>query len=105
MSKIKNTIKCLLGFFMLAFPVLVFAASEHPLVDILTNILTWLLKIFGSLGLIGFVVSGILYLTAAGSEDQIEKAKKSFTYSILGVLIGLMGVLLIKAIEARLSGQ
>ncbi|MFA6383237.1 MAG: hypothetical protein WCX17_02340 [Parcubacteria group bacterium] len=100
-----SRIKYLLGLIILIFPAVVLAATEHPLVDILTKILSWLLGIFGSLGLIGFVVSGILYLTAAGDQERIERAKKSFTYSILGVLIGLMGIIIIKVIEARLSGQ
>jgi hypothetical protein len=105
-DKIKKNIKSVIGLAILIIPSLVLAADaaeDHPLVHILTKILSWLLEIFGLLGLIGFAVSGILYLTAAGSEERIERAKKSFTYSILGVIIGLLGVLLIRAIEARLS--
>ncbi|MFA6184212.1 MAG: hypothetical protein WC682_03885 [Parcubacteria group bacterium] len=70
---------------------------------IVTNIMNWLLILLGAFGIIGFVVSGILYLTAAGRDDQMESAKKAMTWSIIGVIVGLIGLVIITAAEAMLG--
>jgi len=75
------------------------------IMGIISNILLWLLGIFGFIGVIGFVISGIMYLTAAGDDTKMESAKKAMTYSIIGVVVGLSGVVLIQAIDWALSGS
>ena len=77
-------------------------ASIH---DILYNILLWLLAIFGVIGVIGFVIAGIIYLTAAGDDSRIEKAKKAMEYSIIGIIVGLAGLVIIFAADYALNGQ
>ena len=52
---------------------------------------------------IGFVIAGILYLTAAGNESQAEKAKNAMTYSIIGVIVALVGYVIIQAVSAWLG--
>jgi len=70
---------------------------------IIKNILSWLLMIFGFLGLIGFVISGILYIASSGDETKAEKAKKAMTYSAIGIVVGLVGLVIIQAISIALN--
>jgi len=49
------------------------------------------------------VISGIMYLTAAGDEDQITKAKSAMKWSIVGVIVGLGGFVAIQAIDSWLD--
>jgi cytochrome bd-type quinol oxidase subunit 2 len=77
---------------------------DGGILDIVTNIMDWLLILLGIFGIIGFVVSGILYLTAAGNDDRMESAKKAMYWSILGVIVGIVGFVVIKAADAMLSG-
>lgn len=70
---------------------------------VLLNALNFLLQIFGLLAIIGIVISGLLYLTAAGNEKQIQKAKKAFYYSVTGIIIAMGGYVLIKTIGNLLS--
>ncbi|HLM84346.1 MAG TPA: pilin [Candidatus Bathyarchaeia archaeon] len=65
--------------------------------QIITNIVSWLLMIIGLVAIIGFVISGILYLTAAGDEDAQKRAKRAMIYSITGVLVGLAGLVVLYA--------
>ena len=84
------------------------AASElkgTSIYDIIAATLGWLLAILGFIAVMGFVISGILYLTAAGNETQIEKAKNAMTYSIIGVIVALMGYVIITAVSAWLGGS
>ena len=72
---------------------------------IIANFMKWLLLILGAIAVIGFVISGILYLTSAGDDDRIERAKKGMIYSILGVIVGLVGYVIVIAVTSFLGGQ
>lgn len=96
-----------------AVPMVVSAQFEAPtgtglpsgsVIGIITNGMNWLLIIVGILGVIGFVIAGIIYLTAAGDEGQIERGKHTMIYSIVGVIVALIGVVIIKAVQGMLGG-
>ena len=61
-----------------------------------------LLTVIGSVGVIAFVVSGIIYLTSAGSEDQAEQGRRSLFYAIMGLAVGLSAFIIIKTIDTLL---
>lgn len=69
---------------------------------ILTNILNWLLGIFGILALISFVISGIQYIISAGDEKNMQTAKRNMTYSTLGIIVALAGLVIVRAIDTAL---
>lgn len=64
----------------------------------------WLLGLFGFFGVIGFLVSGIMYLTSAGDETQQKKAKQQMYWSITGVIVGLIGYVILVAVDTLLRG-
>ena len=82
-----------------------FGLPNQSIFDIITNILAWLLAILGIVGVIGFLIAGILYLTSAGDKDQIDRAKRAMTYSIIGIIVGLSGVVAIRFAQSLLSAQ
>lgn len=61
--------------------------------------------IFTIFAMIAFVISGIQYLTSAGSTEQIEIAKRNAKYALLGVIVGLSGFVVFRAIISALSGS
>ena len=65
----------------------------------------WLLGILGFVAIIGFVISGIMFLISAGDEDRQKTAKKAMYYSITGVIVGLVGYVVLVAVEAMLQGS
>ncbi|HLB50556.1 MAG TPA: hypothetical protein VJL38_00045 [Patescibacteria group bacterium] len=73
--------------------------------DLLRNFMMWFLGIFGFVGIIGFLISGFQYLLAAGDESQLEKAKASMKWSLVGVVVGLAGFILIYAVDQFLRGS
>lgn len=72
---------------------------------VIANFTKWLLGIFGFIAIISFVITGIMYFLAAGDEAAQEKAKKQMTWSILGVVVGLIGVVIVFAVDALLNGS
>jgi len=118
MQKQKNKIAKIIGIISVGFfPALVMAQGQGwnksnydmtglpktPILNIITNLVSWLLMIIGLIAIIGFVISGILYLTAAGDEDQQERAKRAMYYSITGVIVGLAGLVVIYAVSNLLG--
>ena len=73
--------------------------------DIIGTIANWLVGMFAFFGLIGFMASGIMYLISTGNDDMITKAKKYMTYSIVGVIVGLSGYVIIQAASLMLSAS
>lgn len=69
------------------------------------QLMYWLFGILGFLAVIGFVISGILYLTAAGDEDQIDRAKKAMMYSIIGIIVAMLGLIIFAAVRNFFSGS
>lgn len=74
------------------------------LTGIVANFTNWLLGIFGFLAIISFLVSGMMYFFSAGDDTAQEKAKKQMTWSIMGVVIGLIGLVVIYAVDMFLRG-
>ena len=78
---------------------------QSSIFQIIQNIMLWLLGILGFVAVIGFVISGILYLVAAGDEDAQARAKRAMIYSITGVIVGLAGLVILYAAQRLLAGQ
>ncbi len=78
---------------------------QGSLYSIIGNIMNWLLGILGFIAIIGFVISGIMYLTAAGDEGQQKKAKQQMLWSITGVIVALIGWVVVLAVQNLLDGS
>lgn len=69
-------------------------ANAPTFTEIGGSIVNFMLRILGFVAIIGLVITAMLYFTAGGSEDRIRLAKKSFLYSIVGLLVA-MGAMII----------
>ncbi|MFZ5982346.1 MAG: hypothetical protein ACOYS2_02135 [Patescibacteria group bacterium] len=78
---------------------------EGSIFKIVENIMNWILALVGVLGVIGFAIAGVLYLTAAGNDSQIDKAKNAMLYSIIGVIVALVGLIALKAAKSMLGAE
>lgn len=73
--------------------------ANMSIFELISFFMNWLLGIVGVLAVIAFVISGILYLTAAGDEEQVEKAKGVMMYAIIGLVVALIGLIVVNAIS------
>jgi uncharacterized membrane protein len=112
-KKIKSVVYSVISAFLLLTPAFVGAQLKDPtgtglptssVTDIVTGIMNWLLGIVGVVGVIGFAIAGILYLTAAGDEERINKAKSAMLYSIIGVIVALAGLVALQFAKSMLGG-
>jgi hypothetical protein len=113
MNKIKKIFPAML---ILAVPFIANAQGWNPgalggfglpsgsIYYIIYNILYWILGIFGLLAVIGFVISGIMYIVSVGDDDTMKKAKSYMLYCIIGVVVALSGLVIVYAIDKALRG-
>lgn len=73
--------------------------------EIISNLMKWILALVGIIGVIGFAIAGIMYLTAAGDDDRISNAKKAMVMSIIGVIVALVGLVILQAVNTWLGGS
>lgn len=73
-------------------------ASALTLTQIAMNVLNFLLGSMGIVALVMMVIGGIMYLTSAGNEDAIDRGKKIFKYSLIGVLMAMISMVLVTQI-------
>ena len=78
--------------------------SEASVAQILTKVTSWLLGVLGFMALIAFVISGLQYLLASGSEEIIEVTKRNMTWSVVGIIVGSLRMIVIRMIERLLAG-
>lgn len=78
---------------------------DSDVITIVTNIMYWILGIFGFLAIIAFAISGIQYILSVGDEKSIDTAKRSMKWSIIGVVVALSGLVIIYAVDRMLRAN
>lgn len=78
--------------------------SCAPLTNVLFGLMQFLLTILTILGVIGFIISGMIYITAGGA-GKADLARHWLTYSIIGMVVGLSGYIIISTIANLLDGN
>lgn len=109
----------LLSFILITSPVLVFAfacppsqGTSQPIIGGITdftnpcsllklalNILAFLNTIGGVIVAIFIVIAGLRYMTAGGSPERIEGAKKALTAAVVGAVIIILAFVIIKVLN------
>ncbi len=63
------------------------ADATNDLPTIIGNLIAVLLSVLGIIFVVLVVYAGFLYLTAAGDDEKVKKAKKLLTQSVIGLVI------------------
>jgi len=61
--------------------------ATTPLQTIISKVINAVLGLLGVIFLVLIIYAGFLWMTAAGNDDQVTKAKNILTRSIIGVII------------------
>ncbi len=64
--------------------------DANNLVDLFDQIKTWFAEAIFILGIAVILYAAFLYMTSAGDDSRIEKAKKTFIYGIVGIIIAML---------------
>lgn len=82
---------------------------KTDLMDVIGNVIQWVLGFLGLIATIFIIVGGFQWMTSAGDEEKIAKAKKLMTNGIIGLVIVLLAYILanfiIGAIQETIYGE
>lgn len=75
------------------------AATLSCIPAVLQNILTWLF-VFAGIAAVFFVVfAGIKFITSGGDAKQVEGARKTLTFAIIGLVIIILSYTILRLIS------
>lgn len=72
---------------------------------IINKVINIMLFIVGVLAVIMIIYGGILYTTAHGDKNQIEKAKSTLIYSIVGLIVAIIAYALVNWVTSLFTGS
>lgn len=78
------------------------ANRDGPVVQVVVNVLKWILTVFVLLAVIGFVITGIQYLMSFGSSSAVETAKRNFVYSTIAIAVVAGSLIILYTIQRLL---
>lgn len=91
--------KTFLSFLLIAlvFPVVALAAAytsplptSVELLDMIAQIANYLFWILLAISIVFIVYAGILFVTASGNPDQVEKARHIILYAVIGIIVAML---------------
>lgn len=77
--------------------------GEDPVADVINNVMQWLLLVVGFIAVIAFVISGMQYMLASGDQNIMEMGKRNMMWSIVGVVVALIGIVILNTVFTMLS--
>ncbi len=73
--------------------------------DVALKLINFAITLIGVLGVIMFIYAGFLYMIAAGDEAKITKAKNTMTYSIVGLVVAVLGFVVVATVQTYIVKQ
>ncbi len=65
---------------------------------VFSNIIDWLLILSGTAAVFFIILSGFKFLTSGGDPKQVEGARKTMTYAIIGLILIILSFFIVKVI-------
>ncbi len=65
-------------------------AIEGDLTNVITDISNGLIVLVGVVAVLFVIVGGFQYITSAGNPENINKAKHTILYTIIGVIVTML---------------
>ena len=73
--------------------------------DILFDVINALLLFAGAVAVLFLIIGGFRYVVSTGNPEQVEAAKKTILYAILGLIIIFIAFVLVKLVQQYLGVQ
>ncbi|MBD3300608.1 MAG: hypothetical protein GF347_04625 [Candidatus Moranbacteria bacterium] len=80
--------------------------EEAPsIMEVVSNVVRFIFLIIAGIGVIGFVIGGLMYLVSIGNQEKMEQAKRHLNYAIIGLAIAIGSFALVMLINSLFGGQ
>lgn len=68
-------------------------------------IVNFFLGFLGLLAVIMIIYGGFLYVTSAGNEEDVKKAKKILMYAVVGIIVIILSFVIVRTILGAATGE
>ena len=75
--------------------------TDASFLDFLSRIQGWIIGLVGGLAVLFLVYGGFQYMTSSGNPKQVETAKKTITYAIIGLVIVVLSGLIFQLLTGN----
>jgi integral membrane sensor domain MASE1 len=69
---------------------------NQPLESWVITMINWAIGLAALAAVVMLIVAGYLYITANGDENKVEKATKTLTFAIVGLVVCFIAVMLVQ---------
>jgi len=78
-------------------------AQNEDILEVVFKVINWILLVVGAAAVLFLIIGGFRYITSAGNETQVEGAKNTMTYAIIGLVIVLLAYVIARTIDSLLA--
>ena len=78
--------------------------GETDFRTLVLTIISYFLGFLGLLATIMVIYGGIQYVTSAGNDEAVGKAKKIILYSVIGIIVILLSFVIVNAVLGAQTG-
>jgi len=72
--------------------------NESNLIDLVSNIVTWLTIAIGILSVVFIIISAIQIMTSSGDADKVKRGQRTLLYSVIGLVVAIMADVIISIV-------
>lgn len=72
--------------------------------DLIGGLVKAFLGVIGALAILVIVYGGVLYITSAGNEESLKKAKGAVTGAVIGLAVALLAYVIVDFVIKSLGG-
>lgn len=73
-------------------------AEETSLYQAIKDWTNFFLGFFALIAMIAIIFAGFMYVTARGEQEQVEKAKKTIIYAVIGIIVVLLAYVIVNSL-------
>ena len=73
--------------------------AKGDIFEMALKLINFAIMAIGILGVIMFIYAGFLYLTSAGDDAKITRAKNTMLYAIVGIAVAVLGFVAGRTVE------
>lgn len=81
------------------------SGGQTGLRGIILTIINFFLTFLGLLAVIMVIYGGFLYVSSAGNEENVNKAKKILIYAVIGIIVIIISFALINTLLGAAGGE
>lgn len=72
------------------------------LINLIETLASWFLIIIGLIGVIFLLYGALVYITAGGDSEKVDKAKKTIIYALIGIAVAILAFAIVTFVASLL---